>query len=297
MQGNSRHQISESIDILQNATKAFNSACEEECYRNILAHPNPVEMAIRQLTFSSIKLTKYKDKKSTYEEYRIKNKTERIIPSKLNEFAIIHEKRCLFSSRQYKALNERLNQLLAYRLAKSSRYWATPKKLLHSYYVHQAIKEEESGKTPLSNTRLLKDLQNIVDALLFVDNGSGNNKIKMYTQDIIFLINFCPNVDLLKKKIRLPKTETFESMVAFLIYRHLDGERRFDTKINGLVKRYDFRYTKKTKPSSESAMENSQAKGLNAELVHSHQTTRSSFSSTFEKPYTLPSGRDAMRTN
>ena len=295
MQGNDSCKINDSIDALQNAAKAFNSVCEEECYRNLLSHPNPMEMAIRQLNFSSIKIVKYKDKISAYKEYGVKNKTKQIIPSKLNEFAIKHEKRCLFPSRQYRTLIERLNQLLAYREAKNSRFWTAPKKLLDNYYVHQVIKEEESGNTPLSNKRLLRDLQDIANVLLFIDNGNGYNKIRMYSHDIWFLINFCPNVDLSLGKIRLPKTETLESIIAFLMHRHLDGEKRFDAKIQGLVKNYDYRFSSRTKISPKPIIKN-RPKEKEVVQAHTHQTeTRSSW-----RPkdfHHLPSGRDAMMTN
>lgn len=85
---------------------------------------------------------------------------------------------------------EKLALLLAYRTAKELGFDKEGLgMLLQSYPVREAAQKEKDGCTPTSNSQLLKLLQPIIDALVWVDNGKGGNAVKANGKDIAFLVD------------------------------------------------------------------------------------------------------------
>lgn len=85
---------------------------------------------------------------------------------------------------------EKLGLLLAYRVQKN--LGGSPEvlqELLKTYPVREAAQKEKAGATPTSNSQLLKLLQPIIDALVWVDDGKGGNKVKANGKDVAFLEN------------------------------------------------------------------------------------------------------------
>lgn len=60
-----------------------------------------------------------------------------------------------------------------------------------TYYLNQKAKEIEMGGTPTSNTQMLKQLQSVIDAIVFEDNGKGGNKYKATSHDVEFVLESC----------------------------------------------------------------------------------------------------------
>lgn len=84
---------------------------------------------------------------------------------------------------------EKLNQLLtAYTSIKLDRP-DLAKKTMESSYVKQKVKEIEMGKTPTSSTQVCKQLQQVIDAILFVpgDSNPEVNKYRVNKHDVNYL--------------------------------------------------------------------------------------------------------------
>ena len=85
---------------------------------------------------------------------------------------------------------EKLGLLLAYRAQKELGGSAEVlSELLKTYPIREAAQKEKAGATPTSNSQLLKLLQPIIDALVWEDDGKGNNAIKANGKDVAFLVN------------------------------------------------------------------------------------------------------------
>jgi len=85
---------------------------------------------------------------------------------------------------------EKLGLLLAYRAQKE--LGGSPEaltELLKTYPIREAAQKEKAGATPTSNSQLLKLLQPIIDALVWVDDGKDGNKVKANGKDVAFLVN------------------------------------------------------------------------------------------------------------
>lgn len=94
------------------------------------------------------------------------------------------------NGRKWEYMCEKLGLLLAYRAQKE--LGGSPEvlsELLKTYPIREAAQKEKAGATPTSNSQLLKLLQPIIDALVWVDDGKGGNKVKANGKDVAFLVN------------------------------------------------------------------------------------------------------------
>lgn len=88
---------------------------------------------------------------------------------------------------QYKI--EKFNQLLCLRAAHELKL--TKKEIegiCNSFYMNKLSREVEMGGTPDSNTQICKQLQMIVDEMVFEDDGKGKNKYKVNNHDVAYLL-------------------------------------------------------------------------------------------------------------
>ena len=84
---------------------------------------------------------------------------------------------------------ERFNQLLAMRAANELKMTkAQIKKICDSFYMNDLARQIEMGGTPDSNTSICKQLQQVLDALLFEDNGKGKNVYRVNNHDVAYLL-------------------------------------------------------------------------------------------------------------
>lgn len=84
---------------------------------------------------------------------------------------------------------ERFNQLLAMRAANELKMTkAQIKKICDSFYMNDLARQVEMGGTPDSNTAICKQLQQVLDALLFEDNGKGKNVYRVNNHDVAYLL-------------------------------------------------------------------------------------------------------------
>lgn len=84
---------------------------------------------------------------------------------------------------------ERFNQLLAMRAATELKMTkAQIKKICDSFYMNELARQIEMGGTPDSNTAICKQLQQVLDAILFEDNGKGKNVYRVNNHDVAYLL-------------------------------------------------------------------------------------------------------------
>ena len=84
---------------------------------------------------------------------------------------------------------EKFNQLMTLRAARELKLSSTEvKKICDSFYMSKLSREVDLGGTPDSNTQICKQLQTIVDAMVFEDDGKGKNKYKVNNHDVAYLL-------------------------------------------------------------------------------------------------------------
>lgn len=84
---------------------------------------------------------------------------------------------------------EKFNQLLALRTANELKMTkAQIKKICDSFFMNDLARQVEMGGTPDSNTAICKQLQQVIDAVMFEDNGKGKNIYRVNNHDVAYLL-------------------------------------------------------------------------------------------------------------
>ena len=84
---------------------------------------------------------------------------------------------------------EKFNQLLCLRAARELKLGKSQiNDICKSFYMNSLARKINLGETPDSNTSICKQLQTIVDAIIFEDNGKGGNNFKINNHDIAYLL-------------------------------------------------------------------------------------------------------------
>lgn len=84
---------------------------------------------------------------------------------------------------------EKFNQLLCLRAAHELKLSKKDiDQICQSFYMNKLSRAVELGETPDSNTQICKQLQKIIDAMVFEDDGKGKNKYKVNNHDVAYLL-------------------------------------------------------------------------------------------------------------
>lgn len=109
--------------------------------------------------------------------------------------------------------------LAAYATAELGGDW---KELLNVYRMDKHT-ERTQEKNPISKTTLTKELQRLVDAIIFEDNGEEKNIYKVTSQDIAFMVLTACKAGKKPKTVAMPKGNTIIKLVVQVINRVITG--------------------------------------------------------------------------
>lgn len=110
--------------------------------------------------------------------------------------------------------------LSAYATAELGGDW---KELLNVYRLNKHT-ERTQEKNPVSKKTLTRELQSLVDAIIFIDNGKRENQIKVTSQDIAFMVLTACKAGKKPKTVVMPKGNTIIKLVVQVINRILKGD-------------------------------------------------------------------------
>lgn len=110
--------------------------------------------------------------------------------------------------------------LSAYATAELGGDW---KELLNVYRMDKHT-ERTQEKNPVSKKTLTRELQSLVDAIIFIDNGKKENQIKVTSQDIAFMVLTACKAGKQPKTVVMPKGSTVIKLVVQVINRILKGD-------------------------------------------------------------------------
>lgn len=110
--------------------------------------------------------------------------------------------------------------LSAYATAELGGDW---KELLNVYRLNKHT-ERTQEKNPVSKKTLTRELQSLVDAIIFIDNGKKENQIKVTSQDIAFMVLTACKAGKQPKTVTMPKGNTIIKLVVQVINRILKGD-------------------------------------------------------------------------
>lgn len=129
---------------------------------------------------------------------------------------------------------ERFNELLTLRAALD--LGLKPDPILASYYLSSAAEEKRVGKTnanALSNNSLTKELQAVVDAIIFDDDGNGNNKYKVNSHDVGYVLNAATKAGKERLTIVAAKHNWMRTLLLDVLYRVITPDAKYGIVFKG----------------------------------------------------------------
>ena len=186
-----RIEKSEASANIEDFVNDYNHYVKIDIYNALMENDNPMLAAIKEIVIPVLRIRDIKDvdgivtKKSTEDENGNLNLVNKRIDlldfDKYSNFSIANEK-----GWQYKV--ERFNQLMCLKVAlELGLTKGEMNEISKTFYLSKMAEKIEQGKTPTSNTQALKELQSVIDAIIFEDNGNGKNKYKANSHDIAYL--------------------------------------------------------------------------------------------------------------
>lgn len=119
----------------------------------------------------------------------------------------------------------KVNQLLCLRTARELKCTASEiRKIATTYFLADKAKRLEMGETPDSTTQICKLLQTAIDAILFEDNGRGENVYKCKSRDVAFLLSLYTKRGKGALSVSVAKDNVLRIIVTTILRRIVCGE-------------------------------------------------------------------------
>lgn len=166
---------------LKDAETAYAEAKCTEVFGELSKSENPVKAAVEMHSYLVVSHRVKREEGTVIGFEIVEDKVRQIDLIKFCEFCKLP------TNWKYKV--EKFNQLLALRTANELKMTkAQIKKICDSFYMSDLARQVEMGATPDSNTAICKQLQQVVDAILFEDNGKGKNVHRVNNHDVAYLL-------------------------------------------------------------------------------------------------------------
>ena len=249
--------IDKALENIQSEIKAYNAERTRLTFVGLAQTDEPVKNAIIQLNFDIIKLKTNKDKDTDKVSYELVNAKKQI---ELLEFSKYLGK-ASFADENWKYKVEKFNQLITFKAVKDLN--GDMNTIAKSFYISKLAESVDLGKTPTSNTQVLKQLQTVVDAIIH-ENKSENddtNKFKVLSHDVAYIVKLmCKRAD--SGKIVMPKVSSMHTLVMDVLHRIVCD---LDYKIEYSKKKEDETAQVEVENEIETAQEEPKAVDENAE--------------------------------
>lgn len=169
---------------LDKAVSDYNTEAVLSDFMTLRSKAEPMKEAIEQLNIATIGVKPNKDKDSGIITYSLEAAVKQIDLVAFDEFCR-REKMKITPDKMWHHMVDRLCLLVTYRIMKELN--CDTKKLEDTYYISDVAKQIDMGKTPSSNKQLLKQIQAIVDAVIYED-ASGKNTYKVTSHDLNYIV-------------------------------------------------------------------------------------------------------------
>ena len=167
----------------------------------------------------------------TTKSYKIDKEGETVTGMHLTDKVVMVDLRklCKFNGfkKQWVHTLEKFNLLLTLRAATELGLDKTALRTINdSFYMKEKAKEIEMGKTPTSNNQICKQLQAVVDKILFVasENNPEVNTYKVNSHDVAYLLMCYTKRGKSALKVVCSKHSFVERLVTEILHRVITGK-------------------------------------------------------------------------
>lgn len=221
--------ISEARVNLPDYIKEYASSAKYEKLKALSETDNPMLNAIIDGEYTVLREVDNKDEDTGLVESKdVAEQKKRIDLLDLDRFC--KYKASAEKGWQYKV--EKFNQLMCFKAGKELKVKDSEmKRMTKTYYMSKLASEIEMGKTPTSNTQALKTLQEVIDSIIFKDDGNGKNVYKALSHDISFIDKTYVSLGASTLTARVSNPTTMRKIITRVLYRILtNGNYELDYK-------------------------------------------------------------------
>lgn len=203
------------MESLKALVNAYNEQSMRESMALLRAMSNPMEAAIRDLVYKTIRVKTSKNKLSGVITVDLENSTAYYSLKTLEDFCA----RNIGHSIGWYYAVEKFNYLAALRVAKELNVDVNAIK--NRFKIDPVSLGVDLGKTPTSNTKMLEQLQTVVDKILFVEREDGQNSLRVTSHDLRFLVGCLTRVGRGAHEVVFARAETTLNLIMRIINRIL----------------------------------------------------------------------------
>lgn len=234
-------EVSKAKENLDKLVKEYNALAIKMDFKTLCNKSDPAKEAIEQLNISTIGVKPNEDKDSGIITYTLEPTVKQIDLVAFDKFCK-EGKIDITPDPLWMYKVEKFALLLTYRIM--NELGLSTKKLEETYYINDIAKQIDMGKTPTSNNAMLKQLQAIVDAIIYEAEGD-KNIYKVTSHDIAYL------VAVMSKRgksgmVVTPRIETIHKLVMDILHRIVtNGDYKVEYKTKKDAKKDESKNTEK----------------------------------------------------
>lgn len=212
----------------------------EATYSNVMARvvfdecldtDNPMLTAVTRYSYNVVSHKDNKEDGVIVERVLNTERVRQIDLLKLCKYSqdIKHERK-LETNWQYDAM--KLNQLLCMRSAKELKFTAKQiKEIASTFYMEELARKIDLGETPESNTQICKQVQAVIDKILFKDDGKGKNAYKVNNHDVAYMLMIYTKKGKNALAVQVAKHDFLRRILGDVLYRiTTDGKYSLEYK-------------------------------------------------------------------
>ncbi len=214
---NDFQQMSSIENELKDAEGAYAEEQMRACFAECRAADNPILEAVRRYSY-------------TVMAHRVLREDGNVVGIELTErekqISLVKLAKFCDMSHLWEYKVEKFGSLLCMRAAKELGMTdAEVKKIEGLYYMNELSKVEELGGVPTSNNQIVKLLQSVIDAVLYVEGDNGKNMYRCNNHDVAYLL-MCYTKRNKKKTLTIDvaKNTFVHSLVMDVMHRLVTGK-------------------------------------------------------------------------
>lgn len=177
-------EVGKAKEDLEKLIKEYNTLAIIMDFVTLRSKSEPMKEAIEQLSIATISLKPNEDKDSGIITYTLEPASKQIDLVAFDEFCQ-KDNKTIAPDKLWMHKVEKFALLTTYRVM--GELGLSTKKLEETYYISDIAKQIDMGKTPTSNSAMLKQLQAIVDAIIYEADGD-KNAYKVTSHDVAYLV-------------------------------------------------------------------------------------------------------------
>lgn len=177
-------EVGKAKEGLEKLIKEYNALAIKMDFKTLCSKSDPMKEAIEQLNIATINLKPNEDKDSGIITYTMEPASKQIDLVAFDDFCK-NDNKTIAPNRFWMYKVEKFALLATYRVM--GELGLPTKKLEETYYISDIAKQIDMGKTPTSNNAMLKQLQAIVDSIIYEADGD-KNIYKATSHDVAYLV-------------------------------------------------------------------------------------------------------------